>query len=347
MIHNSCGARRVVQTLVFAAVSSAILLTYGRAVALPPNPDLDNWKGPENNCYNYAINKKDNDFKQPGGLPWPGAGGAANLTNAQWCDKVRGRAIGDGLVAVAWNPGQPIPTPPAGYNLVALGSKPGTKGRNRRTDGDYHWWRLNGDGTWSHKRGQTAAKTTYTDANNMQQQITDPRNAAQLDGYVLCGFMGVPKNPPPANHTDPGIRPPSQRVRLWQLDLSGWDAPLIDLGPIEQDRIRLHLPTISPSNQVPDPLWVEPHVGTPRGYSLLPGQGVLGFPPYLRVYQGVVAVYFDLDGQDIRYYRDNNGLQPAIETLLQTVPTVSEWGLIAIATGIMFGGLVLLRRRVA
>lgn len=280
----------------------------GHATGLPPNPDLDNWRGPRNNCYNYAINQKDNDFKQPGGLPWPGAGGPAVLTVMQWCDKVMGRAAGDGLVNIAWQPGQPIPAPPQGFNLVAFGAVAGTKGRDDNTDGDYHWWRLNGDGSWSHKRGQQAAKTTYTDANRMEQPLTDPRDPAQTDGYTLCGFMGVPKNPRPANHIDPGLQAPSSGVRVWDLRYSGFEDYSRDFVGFDATLLMSHLPTISPANEVPNPNWVDGIFRDDRGFSFLPGSGITGFPAYMQCFNGVVAVYSDLDGTEIRYYNDNNGL---------------------------------------
>lgn len=39
--------------------------------------------------------------------------------------------------------------------------------------GDFHWYRLDNNGRWSHKPGQTGA----TDLDNSDRPITDPRTA--------------------------------------------------------------------------------------------------------------------------------------------------------------------------
>src|SRR5437867_2253369 len=85
------------------------------------------------NCYNYGVNVQTVRNlgiavrAHPGtGMAWPNLGAA--ITDADMCTKTRNRAINDGLHAVAWNGprpgfplGDPIPTPPVGENLVALG----------------------------------------------------------------------------------------------------------------------------------------------------------------------------------------------------------------------------------
>ena len=55
---------------------------------------------------------------------------------------------------------------------------------------DYHWYRQNTDGTWSHKRGQTEVKCV--DDSESPQLIYDPTQAATTAGYtVVLGFYAI------------------------------------------------------------------------------------------------------------------------------------------------------------
>jgi hypothetical protein len=270
-----------------------------------------------NNCYNYGINQRDNDFKQPGNdnynLP-------ANPTSGQVGAAVQQGAVNDGLVNIAWQPGQPIPAPPQGFNLVALGAVGGARP-------DYHWWRLNGDGSWSHKRGQTPAKTTYTDGMGAEQPFNDPRDPAQRDGYDIIGFMGTPKLP--VGQVQPGLFVPANAERVWDLVHSGFEdfhGDFFDLAALAT-----HLPTGSP---IADPQWGGVTFGESMGFGMLAsGEAqAMGIPVYMRVFEGVVGVYSDLNGSNITYYVDNNGLASA-------VPAPGAAMVLAL------GGLVSVRRR--
>lgn len=62
-------------------------------------------------------------------------------------------------------------------------------------DNDYHWYREEPDGTWSHKRGNTAA--SKVDASG--KTITDPQKADRKypgsDDYDnFCGYLCVLDN---------------------------------------------------------------------------------------------------------------------------------------------------------
>jgi len=123
-----------------------------------------------NNCYNYTNNKATNTFAQPGraaGAPVP------------WmsCDTYLQAATADGL--------EPIPD----YPITILGFKSGAAlvfdpGSANRTP-DYHWYRLNEDGTWSHKPGGGKA----TNRDNSGNTITDPRTADRGRYSQFCGFF--------------------------------------------------------------------------------------------------------------------------------------------------------------
>ena len=55
---------------------------------------------------------------------------------------------------------------------------------------DFHWYRLDANGRWSHKPGKSSA-TIYDGANNL---IADPRNAANSPhgpDYKFVSFMKI------------------------------------------------------------------------------------------------------------------------------------------------------------
>lgn len=52
---------------------------------------------------------------------------------------------------------------------------------------DYHFYRLDNDGTWSHKSGRTPARNV-DDSGNI---ITDPRTADRGPYAVFGGWLGV------------------------------------------------------------------------------------------------------------------------------------------------------------
>ena len=56
---------------------------------------------------------------------------------------------------------------------------------------DYHWYRQNPDGTWSHKRGQ--GKVTNLDAsyNLIYDPETCDRNDGRYDYSIFCGYFQV------------------------------------------------------------------------------------------------------------------------------------------------------------
>src|SRR6185436_15253134 len=98
------------------------------------------------NCYAYAANDPDG---HPPGKPQPGQHCGRPATAVD-CASVTAAALCDGMV----------PAPPplihrSGHYPVALVVDPGV---------DYHWYRQDSNGYWSHKPGNTAA--TDVDASN-------------------------------------------------------------------------------------------------------------------------------------------------------------------------------------
>ncbi len=121
---------------------------------------------PYNNCYNYANNQATNTFAQPGratGKPITGLS----------CSGVQPSAQSDGLKPV---PGFNAPLAAGKGWYVALVIWPGV---------DYHWYRQDNVGCWSHKPGQTAAR----DVDNSGNKITDPKTCDRGSYTDFCTYM--------------------------------------------------------------------------------------------------------------------------------------------------------------
>lgn len=121
-----------------------------------------------NNCYNYANGRATNTFAQPGRAS--GGGQAGSMS----CAAVRAAAERDGLEPIA----DTAINATSYKNVVALVVAPGY---------DYHWYRRDGNGKWTHKPGQTAA----TNRDNSGNEIADPRNANRGPYSDFCGFYRV------------------------------------------------------------------------------------------------------------------------------------------------------------
>ena len=121
---------------------------------------------PKNNCYNYANNQATNTFAQPGRA-------TGHMYTALTCPAVRAAATSDGLHAVP-NFGGHL-GPGHGW-YVALVIWPGR---------DYHWYRQDKNGCWSHKPGQTAARNT----DNSGHLIADPRTCNRGPYTNFCTYM--------------------------------------------------------------------------------------------------------------------------------------------------------------
>ena len=133
------------------------------------NPALWNTPAvqPHNNCYNYANNQITNTFAQPGR-----ATGHMYVPPPQ-CANVEPAAHSDGL--------NPCPNfaghlaPGHGW-YVALVIWPNV---------DYHWYRQDKVGCWSHKPGQTPARNV----DNSGHLISDPRTCNRGNYTQFCTYM--------------------------------------------------------------------------------------------------------------------------------------------------------------
>jgi hypothetical protein len=131
-----------------------------------------------NNCYNYACDQVTNDFAQPGY-----ASGKLVVHGWIWnvpdCPRVTELAVSDGLRTRA--DGEQAAE--RCTHTVALAIDPDPDSR------DYHWYRLDDNGMWSHKPGRMAVRNT----DNSGNPISDPRTADRGPYTVFCGYFSVPR----------------------------------------------------------------------------------------------------------------------------------------------------------
>ena len=119
-----------------------------------------------NNCYNYGNNKRTDTYAQPGRR-------SGDFPNPMTCADVSAAAISDGIEAVRASGGCV-----GGQHKMALVVDPGV---------DYHWYRNDILGNWSHKPGRTRA----TNLDNSGNTITNPETADRCgDSACYTDFCG-------------------------------------------------------------------------------------------------------------------------------------------------------------
>lgn len=121
---------------------------------------------PRNNCYNYANDQMTNTFAQPGR-----ASGQQATTMS--CAAVEPAAQADGLMPAA-NFSNALAAGNGWY--VALVIWP---------NNDYHWYRQDKAGCWSHKPGQTPARNV----DNSGKAISDPKTCDRGPYSAFCTYM--------------------------------------------------------------------------------------------------------------------------------------------------------------
>lgn len=150
------------------------------------------------NCYSYALNiidrkltsrckhmikrKKTKKIKGDCGVlkPQPGAYSKTIKSRGKYnCKKVTYRMVKDNPVMKPIAKGVPCPL---NYYLIAMVCIP---------DGsDYHFYRQDASGLWSHKNGGNVARNT-DDSGNI---IYDPEKADRGRYSILCGYYTVPND---------------------------------------------------------------------------------------------------------------------------------------------------------
>jgi len=129
-------------------------------------------KQADNNCYDYANDIVTNSFAQPGRGSGRCAHGARPCV-PNTCEDVKNAAVSDGLRWI----GRDLPkTLPAKGHYVSLHIWPKS---------NFHWLRMDEDGTWSHKPGGSAVRHV----DNKGKIITDPGKADVSPWSDHCGYM--------------------------------------------------------------------------------------------------------------------------------------------------------------
>lgn len=116
-----------------------------------------------NNCYNYANDKITNTFAQPGR-------GSGQVYQTDDCLDVSDASVRDGQ-----SPGADPDSEPDEGQIICLVIWP---------DEDFHWYRKDEDGLWSHKPGSTPAINT-DDSGNL---IQSPETCDRGEYTVVCGY---------------------------------------------------------------------------------------------------------------------------------------------------------------
>jgi len=176
------GVREHVTSMLAVPAQEALRDLTDRLIVLPPpskctpkaadapayNPGLWNIPTvqPYNNCYNYANDQRTNTFAQPGRAH-------GKMYTKLTCASVQPAAQADGLVPTA-SFSTKLAAGKGWY--VALVIWPNT---------DYHWYRQDANGCWSHKPGGTAARNV----DNGGHTITDPKTANRGPYTTFCSYM--------------------------------------------------------------------------------------------------------------------------------------------------------------
>ena len=134
-----------------------------------------------NNCYSYAFDKPENPADRlPRPLkckPQPG-GFVCDPTPPNDCRKITKLAIRDGMSRPDKEGNCPSCT-----HKVFLVIAPGL---------DYHWYRQDADGSWSHKRGLTPATNLDASGNVIPDPDKADRNYPGANYSKRCGYLCAP-----------------------------------------------------------------------------------------------------------------------------------------------------------
>jgi hypothetical protein len=118
-----------------------------------------------NNCYNYATNRRTDTFAQPGFA-------CGDMYNSLTCEEVTRGALCDG----ARTEGNCVSDEEAPRWFMALVIWP---------DRDFHWYRRNLEGNWGHKPGSTEARVR----DNSGEVIRNPEIADRGPYTQFCGYF--------------------------------------------------------------------------------------------------------------------------------------------------------------
>ena len=122
-----------------------------------------------NNCYSYARNRPDGDLAPPG----------LRLKNMK-CPAVIAAALKAGMSRVPANGQCPACTHKV-YLLIEAGGD------------DFHWYRQDGDGTWSHKLADAPIDNKDASRRPIKNPATANSNYGEGNNYsTKCGYLCTP-----------------------------------------------------------------------------------------------------------------------------------------------------------
>ena len=152
-----------------APLSGVVNAQCGKANScVEPVFNISQWTSTSDNSYNYATNLATGTFAQPG------RAGGAQFMNATG-QEVRAGCVLDVILDLDDTAAGLFPE--SNNCLMVLAIIPGV---------DFHFYRRDSDGTWSHKPGPRLP----TNLDNSGAVITDPRTA-DIAPYKFARFLGV------------------------------------------------------------------------------------------------------------------------------------------------------------
>lgn len=133
------------------------------------------------NCYCYAVDRFVGSYCEPG-LGGTGKGFELPVDN---CTRAVDGVVADGGVVVSREDVYGKPRPSKGH-YIALAIKPRSKDE---ASGDFHFWRLDANGVWSYKAGDTLVRNTLRNG----RAITDIEKdeAARGEYTRFCAYFHV------------------------------------------------------------------------------------------------------------------------------------------------------------
>jgi len=157
-------SKTVVTLAELSLAAPSVPLTTAPPIFNPGKWNNDPFIRRNNNCYNYGCDRITNTFAQPGRA-------SGHSFHDIDCGDVGKGAKSDGLLPTA-------PATPADGWLAALVIWPGH---------DYHWYRCDEGGRWSHKPGQTPARNT----DNRGALIDSPERCDRGPYTIFCSYYQV------------------------------------------------------------------------------------------------------------------------------------------------------------
>ncbi len=250
------------------------------------------------NCYDYAVDEKQKG-RPPGSKSQPGKKKGKEVKPPYTCENVTAGAVLDGLKPSSKD------AKCEGFECwkVALVLDP------TPDNTDYHWYRQDVGGAWSHKPDFGEA----TDKDSSGKPISDPEKADRGRYKKFCGWFCVCRGTQVAMAAH---RQSGEAVMALALIYSGRKDPGWTLSAHELAILADKLADLPPTEVRPRPTL------SYHGFMLLNPMGRAGLPRVLTVAQGIVTV--SVGTAAIRTYEDARQLEAWLLTVAATKPFGKE-----------------------